>query len=74
MLKHNNINSPGFFEPGVFRYKDTNEPFRGTPTTIKLGADVQYFDGSGRELLPGTKEQPQPTEAELFYNHTWRRQ
>lgn len=68
-------NGGGFFRSGLYRYKDTGETFKGTPQQIKIGNGAQYFDGSGRELLPMGYKEPQPaTEEQLFYNGSWKKQ
>jgi hypothetical protein len=64
-------NGAGWFRPGHFRYKDTGDPFRGTPAEIKFADNqVKYFDGpAGREIIPAGEKEPkkEPTAAELFW-------
>jgi hypothetical protein len=68
-------NGAGWFRHGHFRFKDTGEPFRGTPQRIELAGEVKFYDGSGREIIPAAEKEPQPlTEAELFYNGSWKKQ
>jgi hypothetical protein len=59
--------------PKWYRYKDTNELYRGLPARFTLGADAKFYDAAGRELveLPTHKEPPPLTEAQQFWAGRW---